>query len=86
MSTLAEELGAWLASTEPADVPSAARETVRRLFLDVSGLCVAARRTENEHCQESVFHNLYSSTLPVAIQRSSGLNAMISTGRSMGKI
>jgi len=46
VSTLAEELAAWLASADPAALPPAARETVQRLFLDVSGLCVAARHTD----------------------------------------
>ena len=46
MSTLAEELAAWLASADPAALPTAARETVQRLFLDVSGLCVAARHSD----------------------------------------
>lgn len=46
MSTLAEELGTWIASAQPASLSSGARETVRRLFLDVSGLCVAARHSD----------------------------------------
>ncbi len=46
MSPLAEELAAWLASADPAALPTAARETVQRLFLDVSGLCVAARHSD----------------------------------------
>jgi 2-methylcitrate dehydratase PrpD len=43
---LAEELAAWLAATRPAALPPTARETVRRLLLDVSGLCVAARQSD----------------------------------------
>ena len=43
MSALAEELARQLVSVRPAELPSAARETVARLFLDISGLCVAAR-------------------------------------------
>lgn len=43
MSALAEELARRLVSVRPAELPSAARETVGRLFLDISGLCVAAR-------------------------------------------
>jgi 2-methylcitrate dehydratase PrpD len=43
---LAEQLAGWLASVTPAELPSAARETVGRLFLDISGLCVAARSSD----------------------------------------
>jgi len=43
---LAEELAAWLAAAQPSSLPPATRETVRRLFLDVSGLCVAARHSD----------------------------------------
>ena len=46
MPALAEELAAWLAAAQPSSLPPAARETVRRLFLDVSGLCVAARHSD----------------------------------------
>jgi 2-methylcitrate dehydratase PrpD len=42
---LAEQLAAWLASTDAA-LPAAARETARRLLLDVAGLCLAARNTD----------------------------------------
>jgi 2-methylcitrate dehydratase PrpD len=41
---IAEALAQWLASVQPGDVPGRARETARRLVLDVAGLCVAARR------------------------------------------
>ena len=40
----AETVAAWLASVRDDDLPEAAVETGRRLFLDVAGLCVAARR------------------------------------------
>jgi 2-methylcitrate dehydratase PrpD len=41
---IAERLATWLAAVEPARLPQDAVETARRLFLDVGGLCVAARR------------------------------------------
>jgi 2-methylcitrate dehydratase PrpD len=47
--TLAEQLGAWLASSDPSSLPVATRETAQRLMLDVAGLCVAARRTDYVH-------------------------------------
>jgi 2-methylcitrate dehydratase PrpD len=40
----AETLAAWLAATTPENIPAGAQEMARRLLLDVSGLCVAARR------------------------------------------
>lgn len=40
----AEMLAAWLASTRTENFPTEAVETARRLVLDVSGLCIAARR------------------------------------------
>ena len=40
----AEVIAAWLAATRPEDLPAPAIETARRLFVDVAGLCVAARR------------------------------------------
>ena len=46
MPALAEQLAAWLASLSPEELPSAARATVERLFLDISGLCVAARSSD----------------------------------------
>ena len=45
MPALAEELAAWLAAADPSSLPATARETVQRLVLDVSGLCVAARHS-----------------------------------------
>jgi 2-methylcitrate dehydratase PrpD len=44
--TLAEELAAWLAAADPAALPAATRDTAHRLVLDVTGLCVAARRSD----------------------------------------
>ena len=46
MPALAEELAACLAAAKPSTLPPAARETVRRLLLDVCGLCVAARHSD----------------------------------------
>jgi 2-methylcitrate dehydratase PrpD len=46
MPAVAEELAAWLASLQPAALPSAARETVGRLVLDIGGLCIAARSSD----------------------------------------
>lgn len=40
----AETLASWLAATTAADLPDETVDTARRLFLDVAGLCVAARR------------------------------------------
>ena len=42
--TVAEVLAAWLGGTRPEDLPARAVETARHLFVDVAGLCVAARR------------------------------------------
>ena len=39
-----EQVAAWLASVEPRDIPEAAVVTARSLFVDVAGLCIAARR------------------------------------------
>jgi 2-methylcitrate dehydratase PrpD len=44
MSTVAEQIAAWLAASAPERLPADAVETSRKLFLDVAGLCVAARR------------------------------------------
>lgn len=43
---IAERLGAWAASVEPGALPPGVRATCRRLLLDVTGLCIAARRTD----------------------------------------
>ena len=40
----AEVIARWLAATRPEDLPAEAIETARHLFVDVAGLCVAARR------------------------------------------
>jgi len=44
-ATIAERLGAFAAAVDPDALGEGARETCRRLVLDVTGLCVAARRT-----------------------------------------
>src|SRR5258705_13811998 len=44
--TLAEQLAAWLAAADPASLRLPARDTAHRLLLDVTGLCVAARRSD----------------------------------------
>jgi 2-methylcitrate dehydratase PrpD len=41
--TVAEKMACWLTSLNEASLPSATQETCRLLFLDVAGLCVAAR-------------------------------------------
>ena len=41
---VAETIAAWLAAANPDDLPAGAVETARKLFVDVAGLCVAARR------------------------------------------
>jgi 2-methylcitrate dehydratase PrpD len=41
---VAQTLAAWLSRATPADVTPAARETARRMLVDVAGLCVAARK------------------------------------------
>jgi 2-methylcitrate dehydratase PrpD len=41
---VAEVVAGWLAATTPEQLPAAVVETARKLFLDVTGLCVAARR------------------------------------------
>ena len=46
MATLAEQLATWIGVAEPSLLPRATRETARRLLLDVTGLCVAARHTD----------------------------------------
>lgn len=43
MTPVAETLGAWLAGTDARTLPPETVETARTLFLDVAGLCVAAR-------------------------------------------
>ncbi|MBI4885674.1 MAG: MmgE/PrpD family protein [Acidobacteria bacterium] len=46
MTTVAETIAAWLGSVEAGAIPADAAETARRLWLDVAGLCVAARREQ----------------------------------------
>jgi 2-methylcitrate dehydratase PrpD len=41
---VAETIAAWLAASEPDRFPPDAVETAQKLFLDVAGLCIAARR------------------------------------------
>ncbi len=43
---VAEQIAAWLAAVEPKHLPADAVTTARKLFLDVAGLCIAARREE----------------------------------------
>lgn len=45
-TTIAARLGAWAAAVDPDALTDGARETCRRLLLDIAGLCVAARRTD----------------------------------------
>jgi len=40
---VAEKLAGWLTRMRGGDLPLAAREACSRLFLDVAGLCIAAR-------------------------------------------
>lgn len=42
--TVAETIAGWLAGVRLRDVPDHAADTARLLFLDVAGLCIAARR------------------------------------------
>jgi 2-methylcitrate dehydratase PrpD len=42
--TVAESVAEWLAAMTADDVPAEAAEAAQKLFLDVAGLCVAARR------------------------------------------
>jgi len=44
MTAVAETLAAWLSEVDVRGLPPEAVETARKLFLDVAGLCVAARR------------------------------------------
>jgi 2-methylcitrate dehydratase PrpD len=41
--TVAEKLAGWIARVRAGDLPAPVRETCSRLFLDVGGLCIAAR-------------------------------------------
>jgi 2-methylcitrate dehydratase PrpD len=46
MSTIAEQIAAWLATTDADAIPDEAVVTSRRLFVDVAGLCIAARHED----------------------------------------
>jgi 2-methylcitrate dehydratase PrpD len=43
---VAEQVAAWLAATQPKSLSPATVDMARKLFVDVSGLCVAARRED----------------------------------------
>lgn len=43
---VAESVAAWLAATEPKQLPASCVEAARKLLLDVAGLCIAARRED----------------------------------------
>ena len=43
---VAERIASWLADSTPERVPAATASVVRRLLVDVAGLCVAARRED----------------------------------------
>jgi 2-methylcitrate dehydratase PrpD len=45
-AALAERIGRWAASLDPASLPADVRAVCHRLLLDVTGLCVAARATD----------------------------------------
>ena len=42
--TVAEQVGEWAAALQPRSLPKATQSAARRLMLDVTGLCVAARK------------------------------------------
>ena len=44
--SVAKDLGSFVASVKPAELPQGARDTIRNLLLDVAGLCVAARNND----------------------------------------
>jgi 2-methylcitrate dehydratase PrpD len=44
--SVAEQIAEWLAALEPKQLPPDAVTTARKLFLDVAGLCIAARRED----------------------------------------
>ena len=43
---VAETIATWLSATTPEQLPADTVETARKLFLDVAGLCVGARREQ----------------------------------------
>ena len=44
--SVAKDLGSFAASVKSAELPQGARDTIRNLLLDVTGLCVAARNND----------------------------------------
>ncbi|HSA90304.1 MAG TPA: MmgE/PrpD family protein [Burkholderiales bacterium] len=44
--TVALQVGEWAAALEPRSLPKSTQSAVRRLLLDVTGLCVAARNSD----------------------------------------
>ena len=46
VSPHAETIGRWLASIKGADLPPVTVDAARKLFIDVAGLCLAARHEE----------------------------------------
>jgi 2-methylcitrate dehydratase PrpD len=45
-AAVAELLGDWIAGVTPTSVPAHTREICRKLFVDVAGLCIAARKED----------------------------------------
>jgi 2-methylcitrate dehydratase PrpD len=45
-STIAEQIAAWMTATKAETIPDDAVVTARRIFVDVAGLCIAARRED----------------------------------------
>jgi 2-methylcitrate dehydratase PrpD len=62
--TVAETIAEWLAATTSSDLPEPAVETSRRLFVDVAGLCIAAR------------HETYVQATLAAVDRSGSCTAI----------
>ena len=44
--SIAENIARWAATTKSADLPDSVRDAARRSFVDVVGLCLAARDTD----------------------------------------
>ncbi|HEU4923016.1 MAG TPA: MmgE/PrpD family protein [Burkholderiales bacterium] len=44
--TVAEQVGEWAAALQPPSLPTTTQSAVRRLMLDITGLCVAARKAD----------------------------------------
>ena len=70
--THAETIAAWLAASKAEDVPAGPREMARKLFLDVSGLCIAARR---ERYVEATLHAVDRGGLCTALGHRGGFDA-----------